>query len=209
MTESLILIGSLAMIHCLAVMSPGPDFVVAIKNSLQYSRRAGVLTALGFAVGCMVHITYSVLGLAYLINQSVMLFTAIKVLGALYLIYLGIKALRSKVTQAQFSATKSATQISGFKAFREGFITNVLNPKATLYFLSVFTLAIGPETPLWVLTSLTILIFVITFVWFSLVAVCMTTPAVRSIFLRFSQWVDRTLGSVLVLLGLKLLTTTK
>jgi len=209
MIASLTLIFSLTMIHILAVMSPGPDFVISVRNSLVYSRRAGILTAFGFASGCLVHISYSLLGLAYLINQSVTLFNAIKILGALYLLYIGAKALRSQGAKVDLEAKQSTKKITDFKAWRMGFITNILNPKATLYFLSVFSLAIEATTPLWVLITLSLIIFLVTFAWFSLVAVCMTTPRVRAMFLKFSKGIDQALGGILVLLGIKLLLTTK
>jgi len=209
MLASFTLIFSLAAIHVLAVMSPGPDFVISVRNSLMYSRRAGVLTALGFASGCLVHISYSLLGLAYLINQSVMLFNVIKILGALYLMYIGVKALMSKGAKVDLETKKATNKISDFKAWQVGFITNILNPKATLYFLSVFSLAIESTTPAWVLITLSVVIFLVTFVWFSLVAICMTTPRVRALFLKFSKGIDQALGGILILLGIKLLLTTK
>lgn len=83
-------------ITLLAVISPGPDFAMVTRNSLMLSRRAGVLTALGIGLGVLVHVTYTLVGVGLLIQQSLWLFNAIKLVGAVYLIYLGVKMLRAK-----------------------------------------------------------------------------------------------------------------
>ena len=92
MTELLAVI----TITLLAVISPGPDFAMVTRNSLLLSRRAGVLTAVGIGLGVLVHVAYTLLGLGLLIQQSLWLFNAIKLLGAAYLVYLGLKMLRSQ-----------------------------------------------------------------------------------------------------------------
>src|SRR5438094_7329342 len=87
---------TIASLHLLAVMSPGPDFVLISKNSLVYSRKSGVYSALGLALGILVHITYSLIGIAYIISRSIVIFSTIKLLGAGYLIYIGYKSLWAK-----------------------------------------------------------------------------------------------------------------
>src|SRR5438105_1483157 len=90
------LILTIAGIHLLAVMSPGPDFIMTSRNSLRYSRRTGIYTSLGLSLGTAVHITYALVGLGLLIAQSAALFNAIKLIGAAYLLFIGYKALRAK-----------------------------------------------------------------------------------------------------------------
>jgi len=87
---------TVSLVHLMAVMSPGPDLVICIKNTLKYSRSIGIWTALGFACGVLVHISYCLLGIAFLISQSILLFSIVKLIGAAYLIFLGVKALFSK-----------------------------------------------------------------------------------------------------------------
>ena len=87
---------AIALLHLLAVMSPGPDFVLMSKNSLVYSRKTGVATSLGLALGIVVHIIYSLVGIGLIISKSIILFSTIKILGAGYLIYIGLKSLKSK-----------------------------------------------------------------------------------------------------------------
>src|SRR3989344_3197595 len=140
---------AIGIISLLAAMSPGPDFVVVTKNSLLGSRRTGLFTAVGVGFGILLHVAYSLLGIGFVISQSILLFSIIKYIGALYLLYLGYKLLRAKKTvSSEIGVNDSKVAISALGALREGFLTNALNPKATLFFLSIFTQVIGPETPL-------------------------------------------------------------
>lgn len=132
-------------ITLLAVVSPGPDFAMVSRNSLLLSRRSGVLTALGIGLGVLVHVTYTLLGVGLLIQQSAWLFNVIKLLGALYLIYLGFKMLRTQKA-GEFAPSKVAP-VSDLEALRIGFLTNALNPKTTVFIVSLFIQVVGPDTP--------------------------------------------------------------
>ncbi|MEN9614388.1 MAG: hypothetical protein RLZZ347_695 [Candidatus Parcubacteria bacterium] len=196
-----------ASIHLLAVMSPGPDFVLISKNALTYSRKTGIYSALGLGLGILVHVTYSLLGIGLIISQSVVLFSTIKLFGAGYLVYIGIKALQSKpqVTPSQnVSVPVERSELGAFGAIKMGFLTNVLNPKATLFFLGLFTQVIDPTTPLFVQIAYGVEMATMTFVWFSLVALFFSHEKVRGRFARVSHYVDRALGGVLVALGIKI-----
>jgi len=198
---------TVAMVNLMGLMSPGPDFVVCLKNSLKYSRAAGVWTALGFASGVLIHVTYCIFGLALVISQSIVLFNVIKLLGAAYLIYIGVKAMLSTSnSKLEVNTKKSTHTLSAFNAWKSGFLTNILNPKATLFFLGVFSVVIPPETSATLYALVALLIFSMTFVWFSLVATVMTLPAIRQKFLRIENTFDKVFGGVLILLGLKVAT---
>ena len=203
---------ALAGIFFLALMSPGPDFVVAVRNSIVHSRRIGIFTALGFALGVLIHIAYAVIGIAAIISQSILLFNIIKYAGAAYIIYLGFQALRSKgmgkkaVDNAL--SQKAKRKMTDLKALRSGFITNVLNPKASLFFLAIFTQVVEPTTPiLWQITY-GVSFAIMTFFWFALVATVLTQGPVRNLFLKATKWIDRVCGSVLIALGIKVATST-
>src|SRR5688500_2336431 len=128
----LALIGTVTGIHLLAVISPGPDFVMAARNSLVYSRKTGIWTAVGFGCGIAVHIFYSLAGLALVIAKSLLLFNALKLLGAGYLVYIGLMAFFSKSSRIDLGEHRPKADIPAHAAVRIGFLTNVLNPKATL-----------------------------------------------------------------------------
>lgn len=186
-------------------MSPGPDFIMTIKNTISYSRKTGIFTAIGLGLGIMVHITYSLAGIGVLIANSVILFNAMKYLGAAYLIYIGIRSILTEkaYTTEDLETESEQTDISPGKAIKIGFLTNVLNPKATLYFLSLFTLVISPDTPATIMTILSMIMVLSTMSWFSFVAIFLSQKSIRSIFDRFQNVFNKTFGGLLVLLGLK------
>lgn len=199
----LALIGTVTLAHLLAVASPGPDFLMAVRNSLAYSRRAGIFTAVGFGCGIAVHIAYCLAGLALVISRSAPLFQGIKWLGALYLAYVGIRSLLSRGGTAPEAEPERRPDIPALAAVRMGFLTNVLNPKATLFFLSLFTLVIAPGTPPAVLAAISAILVGNTILWFSLVAVFMTRPAIRAAYLRRRAALDRALGALLLAIAIK------
>lgn len=197
------LIGTLTLIHLLAVISPGPDFIVAIKNSLTYSRKTGLWTAIGFSLGISVHLFYCIAGLAVLISKYILLFNIIKYLGAAYLIYLGLKSLFAKKSIVQIEESKKKKDISHWRAIHIGFLTNVLNPKATLFFLSVFTMIVTPDTSQETLYFAGGIMVLNTALWFMLVAFFFTQKKILTIFNRFQNIFSKTLGGLLVAIGVK------
>ncbi|MGC5701358.1 LysE family transporter [Pseudomonas sp. NFXW11] len=198
MTELLVVI----TITVLAVLSPGADFALVTRNSLALSRRHGVLTALGIGLGVMLHIGYSLLGVGVLLQQSLLWFNGLKIAGALYLIYLGIKLLRSPVTGEQ---EKSASaRMSGWAALRAGFLTNALNPKTMIFVLSLFMQVIEPGTALPVQIGYGAIIVLAHVLWFVLVALFFSAPAIAGRLLAYKRRIDQLFGGVLVGFGLLL-----
>ncbi|SFQ04960.1 LysE family translocator [Pseudomonas borbori] len=196
---------TVALIHLLAVASPGPDFAIVVRESVAFGRRAGVFTALGVGAGIFVHVAYSLLGIGLIVSQSIILFNALKWLAAAYLLYIGIKALRAKPAdpaRAELSLEQAVR--SPRAAFATGFVTNGLNPKATLFFLSLFTVVIDPHTPLRVQAGYGLYLALATALWFCLVAMLFSQPRVRAGFARLGHWFDRLMGAVLIGLGVKL-----
>ncbi len=189
-------------ITILAVISPGPDFAMVTRNSLVLSRRAGVLTAIGIGLGVLVHVTYTILGLGLLIKQSLWLFNSIKLAGTAYLIYLGIKMLRAKSSDTL--ATSGTAALSGFAALRTGFFTNALNPKTTIFVVSLFMQVVQPATPFSVQVGYGVFISLAHMVWFTLVALVVSSGLVRARLLAMRHWIDRVFGAMLVGLGMLL-----
>ncbi|QEY64814.1 LysE family translocator [Metapseudomonas lalkuanensis] len=196
---------TVALIHLLAVASPGPDFAIVVRESVAHGRRAGTWTALGVGTGIFVHVAYSLLGIGLIVSQSIMLFNALKWAAAAYLLYIGIKALRAQPADpVAAEAALMAGERSPRGAFVTGFVTNGLNPKATLFFLSLFTVVINPHTPLAIQAGYGVYLAFATAAWFSLVAMLFSQRRVRAGFARMGHWFDRLMGAVLVGLGVKL-----
>lgn len=207
--QNLTLVGTIVLIHFLALISPGPDFILAVRNSLAYSRKTGIYTAIGFSLGIAVHIFYSVLGLALIISKSILIFNSIKFLGAGYLIYIGIKSFISKKSHINVHTEEKKQDIRPIQALKMGFLTNVLNPKATLLFLSLFTFVIKPDTPAYVLLTASVIMIINTALWFSLVSIFFTQKRVQNVFDKFQGVFNKIFGGLLVALGIKIALTDK
>lgn len=196
---------TVALIHLLAVASPGPDFAVVVRESVTHGRRAGTWTAFGVGTAIFLHVGYSLLGIGLIVSQSIMLFNALKWLAAVYLLYIGFKALRASPAKPGSDEVQAATvERTPRGAFVAGFMTNGLNPKATLFFLSLFTVVINPHTPLLVQAGYGVYLALATGLWFCLVAMLFSQQRVRAGFARMGHWFDRAMGAVLVALGIKI-----
>lgn len=196
---------TVALVHLLAVASPGPDFAVVVRESVAQGRRAGSWTALGVGCGIFVHVAYSLLGIGLIVSQSIVLFNLFKWLAAAYLVYLGWRALRARPMSLEaIDGANAAVARSAWRAFVIGFVTNGLNPKATLFFLSLFTVVISPDTPLLVQAGYGLYLAGATALWFLLVAWLFSRGRVRAGFARLGHWFDRLTGAVLIGLGARL-----
>ncbi|MCP4119067.1 MAG: LysE family transporter [Desulfobacteraceae bacterium] len=196
----------ITVIHLLAAAAPGPDFVMVTQQTLSKGRKSGLLCSLGIALGLSVHIAYSAFGLATVIANSSAALWAIKILGGTYLAYMGIKGLLSKPRQSATPANGVA-ESSAVKTIATGFLCNALNPKAPLYFVSLFTLVLSPDMPLHVIAIYGIWIMLIQLAWFSIVATLLASPPVAKRFNRFGHYIDRALGGAMVALGIKVMMT--
>ena len=196
---------TVALVHLLAVASPGPDFAVVVRESVTQGRRVGSWTALGVGCGIFVHVAYSLLGIGLIVSQSIVLFNLFKWLAAGYLLYLGWGALRARPMSLDTADEVGTTSDrSPWQAFVVGFVTNGLNPKATLFFLSLFTVVISADTPLLVQAGYGVYLAGATALWFLLVAWLFSRGRVRAGFARMGHWFDRLTGAVLIGLGVRL-----
>lgn len=195
---------TLTFVHLLAAASPGPDFALVSKQALTGGRRAGLLASLGISLGLSVHIVYSALGMAAVIAHSSGWMTAIRIVGGAYLILLGIKGLRARprAVADELVATHGQER-AAHQVVLSGFLCNTFNPKAPIYFLSLFTIVLSPDLPLSTLGLYGAWIMIVQFLWFSLVTLFFTRKAVRSRFLALGHWLDRIFGAVMLGLGLR------
>ena len=194
---------TLAVIHFLGLVSPGPDFALMTKQSLTRSRREAICTALGIALANFTHATYCILGIGIVISNSILLYNTIKYIGAAYLLFLGIKALFHKSPTDAETCEHITKSASSQRAMVIGFLGGILNPKATLFFLALFTQVIGPETPFTIQFGYAIYMMSVAFLWFSFLASVLTLERIRHAFRRAEIWIERVMGAVLIALGLK------
>jgi RhtB (resistance to homoserine/threonine) family protein len=200
---------TIAVISLLAAMSPGPDLAVVTKNSLFGSRSTGLYTAIGVSLGILLHVTYSLLGVGLIISQSIVLFTIIKYIGAMYLLYLGWQLLRAKRESTDVVIEQQLVMLSPFAALKEGVLTNAFNPKATLFFLSIFTQVVDPETPILFQAFLGIEVAVVVGVWFVALAFIISYEPIKNTFEKAHYYLMKFMGVALILLGVRLALETK
>ena len=202
--ENLGLIATVTIVHLLALISPGPDFIVACRNAIKYSRKIGIWTAVGFGIGVCVHMSYAFFGFTWVISQSNFLLSSVKYLGAIYLIYLGISSLFLKNIKIKLTTDQNSDQIKWYTATKMGLLTNLLNPKASLFFLSLFTLVIGPEINPTVMTILTLILVSTTVLCFSLVAIFLTHQKMRNLFENNQKQINTFFGVILIVIGIRI-----
>lgn len=206
----LIELASLMAIFSFAIVSPGADLAMVMRQAIVHGRRQAIVTSFGIGTSLMFHVTYTILGLGLIISQSVYLFNIVKWFGVAYLIYIGVKALRAGKADITINASTDnaprQSEQSAFKAFTLGFAANALNPKPVFFFLSIFSTVVGAHTPIAIKFGYGLVMASCLIVWFIAVSMFMTTPRMRAAFGRASQWIDRTSGVVFIALGIKLAT---
>ena len=192
-----------ATIATLGMISPGPDFFLVIKNAARYRRSAAMMTALGVILGVATHMSYCVAGLAVVITTTPWLFNFLKYAGACYLIWIGIQALLSRGESKLSIDNATQSPITLKAAFLQGYLCNLLNPKATLFFLAVFTQILqinsGVGEKLWYAS----IIWVLAVIWWPLLVILIQSAPVRRGLTRAQKVVDKVLGGLLIGLGIK------
>jgi len=213
----------IAMVHFFAVASPGPDFALILKQSIRYNRRIAIYTSFGIAAGIIVHVTYSLVGIGLLIASDERLFTALKYIAASYFCYIAWHCIRATKPDNELSAEKSndtdnnsltpnevgktdtSTKLPSVKkAFLNGFLINALNVKATLFFVSLFSVVIAPETLLGIKIAYGAYLVAATAAWFCFLSYMLTQERVRFVLQRKGYILDRIMGVILLLLAIQL-----
>ena len=196
--------GKVALAHLLAVASPGPDFALVLRQSLRHGRRTAIWSSCGVGTAVLLHTTYSTLGLGLLVSGSRWWFDILKWVGALYLAWMGWNALRVKPRNDHLESAEARETPRNRSAFAVGFLTNALNPKATLFFVALFSVVIDPATPRYIQAGYGLWMAGATAGWFTLVSILFTRESLRQPFLRYGHWIDRALGVVFLAFALSL-----
>jgi RhtB (resistance to homoserine/threonine) family protein len=194
-------------VFVLAAVAPGADFASVVRESITFGRRAGIVCAIGVGSAIMIHVAYTVTGVGLIIAQSVVIFTIVKWCGAGYLAYLGIRSLmagRSAPSKDVETFTPAMQTRSATKSYTVGFLTNLLNPKATLFFVSLFATIISRETPIATQFAYGAVLSIFLALWFTVVAVFFTTRSMRAAFERAGHWINRVTGLVFIALGIRI-----
>ena len=195
---------SIATIHLFAVMSPGPDFIIIVRQSISSGRRSALMTSLGIGIGILMHITLCIFGLGMIIKESDLLFKAIQIIGSLYLAYLGVISIISKDSYNN-SNYKDKLHFNALQSFKLGFLTNILNPKATLFFLSLYTMIIANNTPFQFQILFGLWMSLATGLWFAFLSLILTNKSILPKIEFMTTKIQRITGIILIIFSIKLL----
>ncbi|CAI1842530.1 threonine export protein RhtC [Serratia fonticola] len=206
----LMLFLTVAMVHLIALMSPGPDFFFVSQTAASRSRREAMMGVVGISLGVMVWAGVALLGLNLILQKMAWLHQIIMVGGGLYLCWMGWQLLRSARSQNAQTAPAAEVKVALPKpgrSFIRGLLTNLSNPKAVIYFGSVFSLFVGEDVAAGARWGLFALITGETFIWFTLVAIIFALPAMRRGYQRMAKWIDGLAGVLFTGFGLHLIFT--
>jgi threonine efflux protein len=199
-----VVLASVLVVHVVAMISPGPNVLLVTQTAMSRTRRAGVLAALGIAAGAAVWSSAALFGLSVVFTQFAWPQRALKVLGGIYLLYLGIKLWRAADRPLGTRSAQVATVRSDGQAFGLGLLTNLTNPKALIFYGSIFATLLTPDLPTAVKLYACGIIVLNATLWHVGLACLFSTPNAQHIYGRMRRWIDRVAGSVLALFGLRL-----
>ncbi|HHX8335438.1 TPA: LysE family translocator [Vibrio diabolicus] len=213
MNESTILL-TLASIHFIALMSPGPDFALVVQNATRHGRQTGLYIALGLSVGILLHSLFSLTGVSYLVHQHPMLYSVLQLLGGSYLLYLGIGALRGVIATIKNPLSDQPSKNSNLvisnkrQAFTKGFATNILNPKALVFFVSLMSSLVPVGMSVTGKGIALVILFGLSLLWFSSLAWMLSTQRLQTRLQQAGIYIDGLCGVVFTLVGSSILVQT-
>jgi threonine/homoserine/homoserine lactone efflux protein len=203
MTDFSPLLGVIAAL-AVGVISPGPSFVMVARQAVSTTRAQGLMAALGMGLGGVVFAAAALAGLQALLLAVPALYLALKVLGGLYLVWLGWRIWAGARTPLAVADAGAAAVHAPGRALALGLATQLSNPKTAVIYASVFA-AFLPAAPSWAFSGLLLLaVFAVETLWYALVALVLSSARPRAAYLRGKTWVDRVAGAVMAGLGLKL-----
>ncbi|MCL1090699.1 LysE family transporter [Shewanella profunda] len=223
---------TLALIHSIALISPGPDFAIMVKIATQQPRNTAVAAAVGISVAILAHTILSLTGVSLVIKSSHTLYLLVQILGASYLAWMGLGALRaalaifakSKQTagvnewaaegandsgSAKATATLASlgTYMSPKQGFLTGFYTNLLNPKALVFFLTLFSALITPSVTVSTKVAAAMLLLFLSLMWFGFLAVMLSKAWVQLKLQRLTPIIDAVIGVIFIAVALAIVSS--
>ncbi|MGH8134952.1 MAG: LysE family translocator [Steroidobacteraceae bacterium] len=196
-----------AIVAMAMTMAPGADTMLVVRNALRSGRRDGYFTVAGICSGLYVHALLSALGISVILMHSATAFTIMKIAGAAYLVWLGFNSMRSAArrSDSQAAGVVARAKVTPARCYREGFLTNVLNPKVIVFYLALLPQFIGPtDSVLLKSLLLTVIHFVEGILWLGFVAYLVDRS--RQFFMKANmrRCLDALCGTLLIGLGVRL-----
>lgn len=202
----LMLFLTVALVHFVALLSPGPDFFFVSQTAVSRSRKEAMMGVLGITGGVMIWAGVALLGLHLLLEKMAWLHNIIMVGGGLYLCWMGYQMLRGALKKDSAEPETSSVELAhGGRSFMKGLLTNLANPKAIIYFGSVFSLFVGDSVGSAERWGLFVMISLETFAWFTVVASLFALPKMRRGYQRLAKWIDGMAGALFAGFGIHLI----
>lgn len=197
---------TVAIAHFLALLSPGPDFVLVVKSAIKNNGKNAAGVALGIASANALYIVLCLIGVGSILAASIFIMVGLKIVGGLFLIYLAIQALRARKTSYKNIDITDPTnsdviKTTFLKEFVTGFMSGILNPKNLLFYLSLFTVVLTPEIGFAFQLGLGIWMTIKVFLWDLSIIFLLSTRKVRSKFTKAAYYIDKVTGVLLGLIG--------
>jgi threonine/homoserine/homoserine lactone efflux protein len=192
----------IAGLYLIAVASPGPNFFVITQLSLSGQRRRAILAACGIAAGSVIWALLAMCGLAALLAKADWLYAAVRLAGAVYLIWFGLRLLRGA-----FRGLPAPVHVAGTasgRIWRSGLLTSLTNPKSGAFWTSIFATAFPSSAPFWLYAAIALMIACLSAGWHIGLAVAFTSQGVRATYQRLRRPIDAICGFVLVGFGVRL-----
>jgi RhtB (resistance to homoserine/threonine) family protein len=194
---------TISFVTLLVIMSPGPNFFLVVSTSLSKSRRSGIITSVGVGVGSLTYAIAGFLGIAAIVSSSEAGFIALRILGGSYLIYIGLSMLIKKSSK-KLTRSHGNMQEKWLKSFMTGLVTNLSNPKAMVFYISLFSVSSEPM-PYFYKFLTCLFIFIISVSWYSFVAISFSNGKIQDFYRKRNRLVSGFFGSVIVAFGLKII----
>jgi threonine/homoserine/homoserine lactone efflux protein len=202
-TANIVTLATIGFVQLLAVMSPGPSFLITARTAVARSRADGIKVALGLGAGTIVWSAGALLGLNFLFHQFPWLFFSMKVAGALFLLWIAFQIFRHAADPVEMN--EAASNENERNPLLRGFLTQISNPKVVVFFGSIFVAMLPSEVPGGMIAALIGIVTMNEIVWYSLVSLFFGSSPVRRFYLIAKRWIDRATAAFLGVLGLRLL----
>jgi len=203
MTIDWIALSAIGVAITIGAMSPGVSFLLVARTAMSSSRRAALFVAAGMGFGALVFAVIALAGLHTLLTLVPSLYTALKIVGGCYLLWLALKMIRRPSTR--YNDPGVSQNLSASKAFLTGVLTQISNPHTALVFASIFSAALSKDIQPVMYIILPIMAFVIDVLWYAVVACLLSTEGPRQAYIKYRKFLDRLSGAVMALLGIRLL----
>ncbi len=194
---------TIALLHLFAVASPGPDFLLVTRQSLRFGKFIAIWASAGIATGIIFHSFIAITGVSLLLSSNPDLFNWLKFIAAIYIAYLGCLAFFSKPNQLNDEDKRHNDNYLG--SYVLGLITNILNPKAILFFITLFTVVVNETTTTILLMFYGLYMSIATFIWFTGISYIFSNQMLTKKYEKFIPVFEKVIGIILIIIAIQLI----